>query len=138
MKLAHKAIAILVLTLSLVGYANAQLVPPAQDLYLHVYQKADFCCGNDDWGIVSQHELAWVDTPGNLIVSNALTVEAWVLWEGSDFEEVQGSHGHRHGQDDAFLWPESVRPFTAIQTAGLSSCRPMLLPIRRLDQFHCR
>ena len=58
--------------------AEAELVPPEQDYYLHTNQRInDF------------HELAWVDTPGDMLVSDALTVEAWVFWEGSDLAEIQ-------------------------------------------------
>jgi len=101
MKLVQHVISVLVLSQLLPGAASAQLVPPPQDLFLHVYQKVDFCCGKIDdnmsgfdfWASHSRHELAWVDTPGDQIVSDALTVEAWVLWEGSDFEEAQAATG---------------------------------------------
>jgi len=81
--------------------AEAQLLPPEQDYYLHVYQRVNFCCGAvddakngiDQWAFGARHEFAWVETPGDLIVSDALTVETWVLWEGSDFEEVQAASG---------------------------------------------
>jgi len=101
MTLAQKSVSSLLLTLLVMGSADAQLVPPSQDHYLHVYQKVDFCCGKIDdnmsgfdfWASHSQHEIAWVQNPGNLIVSETLTVEAWVLWEGSDFEEAQAATG---------------------------------------------
>jgi len=57
--------------------AQPGLTPPAQDYYLHTNQR-----------IHDRHELAWVETPGSLIVSNALTVEAWVYWEGTDLTET--------------------------------------------------
>ena len=34
-----------------------------------------------------------METPGDLTVSDALTVEAWVLWDGIDLEEIQLATG---------------------------------------------
>ena len=58
--------------------AEPALTPPQQDYYLHTKQK-----------VTDQHELAWVETPGDLLVSDAVTVEAWVYWEGSDLTEIE-------------------------------------------------
>jgi hypothetical protein len=88
--------------LSLVAFASlfnlgaissyaAELVPPAQDYYLHFNQ----------WPLINpggglnpfHHQHAAVDTPGDLFVSDALTVEAWILWEGTDLEEIQAATG---------------------------------------------
>jgi len=68
-------------------------VPPAQDAYLHFTQRASF--HNLDLAPFTEvnHDLAGVETPGDLIVSDALTVEAWILWEGSDWDEVQAATG---------------------------------------------
>ena len=43
-----------------------ELRPPEQDYYLHFDQELQL------------HEIAWVESPGDLIVRDALTVEAWV------------------------------------------------------------
>jgi len=82
MRLAKNFVSNLLLILLVMGSANAQLAPPPQDLYFHF----------DQWP-TGTTEHAYADTPGNLIVSDALTVEAWVLWEGSDFEEIQSATG---------------------------------------------
>jgi len=98
-----KRVFLMVFHLSLVSFASlfnlgvissyaAELVPPAQDYYLHVSQKIELSGGVAAWD-VSAHELAWVETPGDLTVSDALTVEAWVLWDGSDLEEIQLATG---------------------------------------------
>jgi len=79
----HRTIRVLALSTLLLGTANAQLVPPQQDHFLHLEQRPTRG-GNQN---------AFADTPGNLIVSDALTVEAWVLWDGSDLEEVQAATG---------------------------------------------
>jgi len=85
MKLVHQVTSVLVLSLLLPGAANAQLVPPQQDHFLHFWQRPEGALGVD--------QFAYVDTPGNLIVSNALTVEAWVFWEGTDWQELQAATG---------------------------------------------
>ena len=85
MTLAHQVIRVLLLTTLMVSTASAQLVPPPQDFYLQLSQQPDGASGLDDY--------AYVDTPGTLITGNTLTVEAWVFWEGSDFEEIQTATG---------------------------------------------
>ena len=58
------------------------ILPPEQDYYLHHSQYPHW-----------KGEVAWVQTPGDLVVNDTLTVEAWVLWEGSDYEEFQAATG---------------------------------------------
>jgi len=93
MKFAPLAVRVLILSLLLLGTASAQLVPPPQDAYLHFTQRADFGDPNVPPFAEAIHELAGVETPGDLTVSDALTVEAWVLWEDSDWEEAQAATG---------------------------------------------
>jgi hypothetical protein len=83
---------LLILGVTFSHLAEAQLQPPQQDYYLHVSQKIILDGGVAAWDS-SGSELAWVETPGNLTVSDALTVEAWVLWDGSDLEELQLATG---------------------------------------------
>ena len=83
---------LLILGVTFSPLAEAQLQPPPQDYYLHVSQKIELSGGVAAWD-ASGHELAWVETPGDLTVSDALTVEAWVLWDGSDLEEIQLATG---------------------------------------------
>ena len=71
--------------------AQSGISPPSQDYYLNVLQSANFCCGEDLWG--GGHQIAWVDQSGVPLVSEALTVEAWVLWEDSDFGELEAITG---------------------------------------------
>jgi len=86
MKPAIAATCVLLLCMLAFNSASAQLVPPQQDYFLHFSQRHDGIVGGFD-------QFAYVDTPGSLIVSNALTIEAWVYWEGSDFEEMQAATG---------------------------------------------
>ena len=65
-------------------------LPPDQDYYLHFSQ------------FRVTGEAAWAPTPGELVVSDTLTVEAWVLWEGSDFEEFQAATGIDRDQMSLF------------------------------------
>ena len=83
---------LLILSVTFSHLAEAQLQPPTQDYYLHFDQSPtiDFVGGGLN---PYKHQHAAVDTPGDLIVSDALTVEAWVLWEGSDLEEIQAVTG---------------------------------------------
>jgi hypothetical protein len=83
---------LLILGVTFSPLAEAQPQPPEQDYYLHFSQKIELSGGVAAWD-VSGHELAWVETPGDLTVSDALTVEAWVLWDGSDLEEIQLATG---------------------------------------------
>jgi len=83
---------LLILGVTYPRLAEAQLQPPAQDYYLHFSQSIELRFGFSALG-AAPHELAWVETPGDLIVDNALTVEAWVFWDGSDLEELQLASG---------------------------------------------
>ena len=65
--------------------------PPEQDHYLFVSRKACYWC--EGLFRATGHDIAWAETSGDLVASDTLTVEAWVLWEGNDLEEFQEATG---------------------------------------------
>lgn len=60
-----------------------KLLPPAQNYYLHLVQSASLGLG------FRYGTFAWVDTPGDLIVSEALTVETTTQSRHSDDVELR-------------------------------------------------
>ncbi len=92
MKPTNQIVWVLLLSTFLLAFASAtehELIPPEQNHYLQFYQSPTEMNGRTEIG--NTNTFAWVETTGDLIVSDSLTVEAWVLWEGSDFEEFQAS-----------------------------------------------
>ncbi len=76
MKPTNQIVWVLLLSTFLLAFASAtehELMPPEQDYYLHFYQSPTGMNGRTEIG-------------------NTNTF-AWVLWEGSDFEEFQAATG---------------------------------------------